>query len=82
MDQKIVKSTIRMCIGCKSRNLQTDLIRLQCKNRELISYTNLGRSFYICKECFDAKDKKLLKALSRVCKREIKITNLEYLIDG
>jgi predicted RNA-binding protein YlxR (DUF448 family) len=45
-------------------------------------FTNFGRSFYICQTCFDTKDKKLLKALSRACKKEIKITNLECLIDG
>jgi len=47
-----------------------------------MNYTNFGRSFYICQTCFDKKDKKLLKALSRACKKEIKITNLECLIDG
>ncbi len=76
------KNAIRMCINCRTRYLQTDLIRLQCKDKELIPYTNFGRSFYICKTCFNTKDKKLLRALSRACKKEIKITNLERLING
>ncbi len=73
---------IRMCINCRKRDLQSSLIRLQCKDKEIIYHTNIGRSFYICHACFDEKDKKLLKALSRACKKEIKITNLERLIDG
>jgi predicted RNA-binding protein YlxR (DUF448 family) len=48
----------------------------------LMYYTQDGRSFYICQNCFDTKDKKLLKALSRACKKEIKITELECLING
>ena len=76
------KTVIRMCITCRARDLQTDLIRLQCKDKDLILYTNFGRSFYTCKTCFNKKDKKLLKALSRACKKEIKITNLECLING
>lgn len=77
-----MSNPIRMCINCRDRALQTDLIRLQCKDKILIHYTNLGRSFYICQTCVETKDKKLLKALSRACKKEIKITNLECLIDG
>ncbi len=77
-----MSNPIRMCISCRTKALQTDLIRLQCKDKMLMYYTNFGRSFYICQTCFDTKDKKLLKALSRACKKEIKITNLECLIDG
>lgn len=73
---------IRMCINCRKRALQTDLIRLQCIDRELKLYTNFGRSFYVCHTCFEKKDKKLQKSLSRACKKEIKITDLEKLIYG
>jgi predicted RNA-binding protein YlxR (DUF448 family) len=75
-------NAIRMCINCRIRNIQTDLIRLQCVDNELVPFTQNGRSFYVCKPCFKLKEKKLLKALSRACKREIKITNLECMIDG
>jgi predicted RNA-binding protein YlxR (DUF448 family) len=71
-----------MCINCRIRALQNDLMRLQYKERKLVNYTNFGRSFYICKTCFEARDKRLLKALSRACKKEIKIIDLECLIDG
>jgi predicted RNA-binding protein YlxR (DUF448 family) len=73
---------MRMCVNCRTRANQTDLIRLQCKDKMLMYYTHDGRSFYICQNCFDTKDKKLLKALSRACKKEIKITELECLING
>lgn len=82
MPRDIIKKTIRMCISCQTRSLQKDLFRLQCKDRELTKYTNFGRSFYICHKCFEEKNKNLLKALSRACKKEIKITNLESLING
>lgn len=82
MPRDNITNTIRMCISCRTRDLQKDLLRLQCKDKELINYTNFGRSFYICRECFTKKNKNLLKALSRACKKEIKITNLESLIDG
>jgi len=77
-----MSNPIRMCINCRTRALQTDLLRLQCKDKTLMYYTRHGRSFYICQTCLDTKDRKLLKALSRACKKEIKITNLECLIDG
>ncbi|MCH9814320.1 MAG: DUF448 domain-containing protein [Epsilonproteobacteria bacterium] len=73
---------IRMCINCRNRALQTDLIRLQCEDRNLTLYTNFGRSFYLCYTCFEKKEKKLQKSLSRACKKEIKITDLENLIYG
>ncbi len=82
MQPDIIKETIRMCINCRTRALQKDLFRLQCKDKELIKHTNFGRSFYICHECLEIKNKNLLKALSRACKKEIKITNLESLING
>ena len=59
---------IRMCIMCRGRFLQNSLIRLQCKQKKLIKYSNIGRSFYICQSCLD--NKKLFKMLSHICKRE------------
>ncbi len=40
-----------MCIQCRTRFNQDQLLRLQSVNRELSLFTGHGRSFYVCKEC-------------------------------
>ena len=55
-----------MCILCRSRLAQTSLLRLQCHNKELIRYSGVGRSFYLCEACLDHK--KLDRTLARQCK--------------
>jgi len=77
-----MKYPIRMCICCRSRKFQHELIRVQCIDKELTYFTGLGRSFYLCQNCTSLQDKKLLKSLSRECKKEIKIIDLESLFNG
>lgn len=60
---------IRMCIICRKRDLQNKLIRLQCINKEIVKYTNTGRSFYICQKCIKDNQKVLLKAINHKCKK-------------
>jgi predicted RNA-binding protein YlxR (DUF448 family) len=57
---------IRMCVICRARNLQENLIRLQCKEGLLSRFTGQGRSFYICMNCKD--NKKISKKISHICK--------------
>jgi len=57
---------IRMCIVCKKRDFQFNLIRLQCENKKVIYFKGNGRSFYVCKECII--DKKFIKYISKMCK--------------
>jgi len=57
---------IRMCVVCRSRLLQNEMLRLQCQNQEIIRFSGEGRSFYICKSCIN--DKKLDKIIQRICK--------------
>lgn len=66
----ITKHTpFRMCISCKERIEQNNLVRLQCKNRKIIPYSYEGRSFYLCKDCLkNTKEDKLAKLLQRYCK--------------
>ncbi len=63
---------IRMCIACKKRIEQNKLIRLQCINKEMVKFTGIGRSFYICRECMFANEKNLIKSLVRFCKNDKK----------
>ncbi len=52
---------IRMCIACRVRQLQKDLIRLQQKGNSIVPYTGRGRSFYLCYIC--SQDEKKVKGL-------------------
>jgi predicted RNA-binding protein YlxR (DUF448 family) len=58
---------LRMCISCRLRDAQNNLIRLQCVDSQLSLFRGVGRSFYICKICLK-DDKKSLKAIMRQCK--------------
>ncbi len=57
----------RMCVACRERFEQKNLLRLQCKDQLLSSYNGSGRSFYLCFECVD-NEKKVTRALARACK--------------
>ncbi|MEA1920885.1 MAG: DUF448 domain-containing protein [Campylobacterota bacterium] len=57
----------RMCVTCRGKFAQSELVRLQCQDRELIAYTSQGRSFYLCKTCID-EAKRCAKSLARQCK--------------
>jgi predicted RNA-binding protein YlxR (DUF448 family) len=54
-----------MCVVCRGRFFQHELIRLQCKG-DLVFYTGSGRSFYVCQNCI--KDKKFAKKVAYLCK--------------
>ncbi len=57
------KKPTRMCIACRRRESQKDLIRLQLKDKRVTKYTGSGRSFYLCYKC--ANDGKKLRGISR-----------------
>ncbi|MDA3947502.1 MAG: DUF448 domain-containing protein [Helicobacteraceae bacterium] len=56
-----------MCVACRERFEQKALLRLQCKQQHLISYSGSGRSFYLCFDCVE-NEKKVTRALARACK--------------
>jgi len=60
---------IRMCIHCRGRFLQAQLIRLQCQSNQIQPYLGHGRSFYICHNCVD--DKRLAKRLAKQCNNKM-----------
>ena len=60
-----------MCVVCRNRLPQTNMLRLQCKNGELVRFDGDGRSFYLCKNCENSK--KLDKFIKRICKKNINI---------
>jgi predicted RNA-binding protein YlxR (DUF448 family) len=60
---------IRTCISCRKKHEQKKLKRFQCIDKELLLFTKIGRSFYICEECL-LNTKQLEKALFRQCKNK------------
>ncbi|RUM67450.1 MAG: hypothetical protein DSZ06_01130 [Sulfurospirillum sp.] len=72
-----------MCIGCRDRFSQSLLLRLQCESKCIQRFSGVGRSFYLCDRCLNEKNRKnLIRKLSTQCKREIKIIELESIING
>nr|WP_317404957.1 DUF448 domain-containing protein [uncultured Helicobacter sp.] len=41
----------RMCVKCRKRFHQKELLRLQCDGYSLCEFSGKGRSFYVCEEC-------------------------------
>jgi predicted RNA-binding protein YlxR (DUF448 family) len=62
-----MKKPIRMCISCRERFEQSELIRLKCQDKKIIPYDKSGRSFYICANCIQ-QEKKTNKNLISICK--------------
>ena len=58
---------IRMCISCRERQTQNQLLRIQCIDGSIEIFDGIGRSFYICKNCL-TQENKTLKALMRQCR--------------
>ena len=63
------KLKIRTCISCRNKIEQERLNRFQCIKKQIIAYSGIGRSFYICLDCLN-QSKQLEKALYRHCKNK------------
>lgn len=59
---------IRMCVACRNRFPQKDLIRLKQEGKDIVAYDSKGRSFYLCDEC--SIDEKKIKGLIKRFKQE------------
>ena len=59
---------IRMCVLCRERDNRDKMVRLQCKNREILPFSGVGRSFYLCKSCINSK--KLDKIIQKICRTD------------
>ncbi len=79
-----IMKPIRMCVNCRVRMEQRELLRLQCINRELVQFTNSGRSIYLCRNCH-TKDT-AIKRIYKLCdnpkqSREVLLKTIEEMID-
>ena len=52
---------IRMCISCRDRQPQKNLLRLKIDENDIVGYDGSGRSFYLCDVC--SKNQKKIKGL-------------------
>lgn len=66
MAKKFYRPT-RMCVSCRDKKAQDELLRVRCVGRDLSLFDGLGRSFYFCKICLD-DDNKIARALMKQCK--------------
>jgi predicted RNA-binding protein YlxR (DUF448 family) len=66
MAKKFYQAT-RMCISCRERHYQENMLRVQCIDGNLDVFKGSGRTFYLCDSCLE-DEKKLLRSLMRQCK--------------
>jgi len=68
---QIFKTPTRMCVVCRKRYAQKELLRLQCDERigfKLVSFSGQNRSFYLCDECIEKQ--KFGRYLLKICKTD------------
>ena len=56
----------RMCVKCRQRSHQKELIRLQVEGNSLCEFSGNGRSFYVCEACIEQP--KTLQAIIKINK--------------
>lgn len=61
-----MSNPIRMCIVCKVRSDKNILLRFQCIDNVLTSFSGQGRSFYLCNSCAQAENKKQIERTKKV----------------
>lgn len=59
---------IRMCVVCKARVYQKELMRLANIDGKIVKNPKNTRSFYLCQTCLKKDEKILTKALVRFSK--------------
>lgn len=59
--------SVRMCVACKQRDLQRNLIRFKALESALQLYDGSGRSFYVCYMCLPQR--KTQQIVKRIVKK-------------
>lgn len=59
-------NSVRMCVVCRQRDLQKNLLRFKVLESALQLYCGSGRSFYVCYMCFPQR--KAQKVIKRIVK--------------
>lgn len=63
-----IHEPIRMCVLCRERKAQKELLRFSNIEGKIALYSGIGRSFYICESCTHKSDQEIKKAFSRFAK--------------
>ncbi|WP_095273708.1 DUF448 domain-containing protein [Helicobacter sp. 11S03491-1] len=58
------KKAMRMCICCRKRLIQNELLRFKIEHVKIKLFDGNGRSFYICKECMSSD--KIIGSLAKL----------------
>lgn len=58
------QNSVRMCVCCRRRFSQNELLRLKIDDAKIVFFDGSGRSFYICEECISSD--KIIGSLIRV----------------
>lgn len=61
------RNSVRMCVVCRKRDLQRNLLRFKYLESHLTLYDGNGRSFYLCCEC--SKKDKIENNIKRIVKK-------------
>lgn len=59
--------SVRMCVVCRCRELQKNLLRFKVLESRLQFYDGCGRSFYVCYSCLPQS--KALQSIKRIVRR-------------
>ena len=58
------RKPVRMCVICRTRFFQKDLIRLKVRDGRLALFDGFGRSFYLCGNCLS--DDRIFQKICRI----------------
>lgn len=78
----IIQTPIRMCVVCREKSPQKDLHRFQIKASQIIRFSGVGRSSYVCEKCLKKDEKVLQKAFSKLNKGIIQLNLKETFFNG
>ncbi len=65
--QYYATKSVRMCVVCRQRDLQKNLIRFKSLESALQLYDGSGRSFYVCRVCLPQR--KAYQMIKRIVKK-------------
>lgn len=73
---------IRMCIVCRKKFLQSNLHRFIIKDKIILKYDKIGRSFYICHDCLENNTflNKIIKKKYKSLKEQDITKNLKEIV--
>ena len=78
MSEEKSKKPIRMCVVCKKRFLQKELLRYSIQEQKIVKHCGFGRSLYLCFLCKEKNREKATKILNGKHKIDIESIKLVF----